>query len=56
MGSGPLIPTNSQSLSETQPAFPADFQRQLGANIYSALPAQESILREYFRILVKRRW
>src|SRR5450631_4705809 len=56
MDSGPLIQASGQILREAHPVFPADFQRQLGPNIYSALPAQESVLREYFRTLVKRRW
>jgi polysaccharide biosynthesis transport protein len=56
MNSGPLIPTNGQILREAQPISPAEFQRQLAPHVYSALPAQESVLREYFRTLVKRRW
>ena len=56
MDSGSLIPASSQVLREAQPVFPSEFQRQLGPNIYAALPAQESVLREYFRVLVKRRW
>src|SRR5262249_43570684 len=32
------------------------FQRYLEPNLNSSLPAHESILREYFRILVKRKW
>ena len=56
MDSGPLIHTSGQILREAQPISPADFQRQLAPHVYSALPGQESVLREYFRTLVKRRW
>jgi exopolysaccharide transport family protein len=56
MDSGPLIPASSQILHEVQPISPAEFQRQLAPHVYSALPGQESVLREYFRTLVKRRW
>ena len=56
MDPGPLIPTSGQMLREGQPISPADFQRQLAPHVHSALPAQESVLREYFRTLVKRRW
>ena len=56
MDSGPLIHTSGQILPEAQPISPADFRRQLAPHVYSALPGQESVLREYFRTLVKRRW
>jgi succinoglycan biosynthesis transport protein ExoP len=56
MDSGSLIQANHQSLRELQPAVPSEFQRQLGPNIFAPLPAQESPLRDYFRILLKRRW
>jgi exopolysaccharide transport family protein len=56
MDSGPLIPTSGQILREVQPISAAEFQRQLAPHVYSPLPGQESVLREYFRTLVKRRW
>src|ERR1700690_1244690 len=56
MDSGPLIQANGQSLREVQPAFAAEFQRQLGPSLYATLPSQESVLREYLRVLIKRRW
>ena len=55
MDSG-LIRTNEHIVREAQPSFQAEFQRQLGPSIYAHTPAQESMLREYFRVLVKRRW
>jgi len=56
MDSGPLIRANDHSVREAQPTFQAEFQRQLAPNIYAPVPGQESMLREYFRVLVKRRW
>ena len=56
MDSGPLIQANHQSLREMQPAVPSEFQRQLGPNIFAPLPSQDSALRDYLRILIKRRW
>jgi len=56
MDSGPLVQTNGQNLREVPPTFAAEFQRQLGPNIYTTHPSQDSMLREYLRILIKRRW
>jgi polysaccharide biosynthesis transport protein len=38
------------------PAEPAEFLRPLGSALYNTLPAQESTLREYLRVLIKRKW
>jgi polysaccharide biosynthesis transport protein len=56
MDSGPLIHTSGQILREVQPVSPVDFQQQLAPHVYSALPGHESVLREYFRTLLKRKW
>ncbi len=56
MDSGPLIPAHGQILREVQPAYPIEFNRQLGPGIYPALPVQDSVLREYLRVLIKRKW
>ncbi len=56
MDSGPLIQANHQNLRELQPTVPSEFQRQLGPNIFAPLPSQDSALRDYLRILIKRRW
>jgi len=56
MDSGPLVQANGQSLREVPTPFAAEFQRQLGPNVYATLPSQDSMLREYLRILIKRRW
>ncbi len=54
MDSGPLIPANGQVLREVQSAYPIEFNRP--PQIYPALPAQDSVLREYLRVLIKRKW
>jgi exopolysaccharide transport family protein len=56
MDSAPLIRTNENLMGEAQSTFQAEFQRRLGPSIYAPVLAQESMLREYFRVLVKRRW
>jgi polysaccharide biosynthesis transport protein len=56
MESGSLIRTNSQIVPEAPASNPADFQRQMTPPFDPMLPSQESVLREYFRVLVKRRW
>ncbi|MBZ5722047.1 MAG: polysaccharide biosynthesis tyrosine autokinase [Acidobacteriia bacterium] len=56
MDSGPLIPTNNPTLRELQPAYPIELNRPL-AQAYPVLPSQQdSALREYFRVLLKRKW
>jgi exopolysaccharide transport family protein len=54
MDSGPLIPANAQALREIQPTYPIELNRQPG--IYPPLPTQDSVLREYLRVLIKRKW
>ena len=55
MDSGSLIPSNSHNIREFRSEFAADLNRPL-APIIHALPTQESVLRDYFRILRKRLW
>lgn len=55
MDSGPLTPANGQVLREIQ-AFPIEMNRQAAPAVYSPLPAQDSVLREYLRVLIKRKW
>jgi polysaccharide biosynthesis transport protein len=54
MSLGPLVPRNSDESRELQPAGP-EFLRPISA-LYNVLPAQESTLREYMRVLIKRKW
>lgn len=61
MSLGPLVPRsndprNGDGLRELQPGGPAEFLRPLGSALYNVLPAQESTLREYMRVLIKRKW
>lgn len=66
MALGPLVPRNDVPKSdsprnndvsrELQPTEPAEFLRPVGAGIYEVLPSQESTLREYMRVLIKRKW
>ena len=60
MDSGPLVQVNSPQASalvrEMQPAAGVDFGRQAIPRIYTDLPAQESALGEYLRVLIKRKW
>src|SRR5580704_4796762 len=55
MDSGPLVQANHSTIREMQSAA-ADFGRTPGPRIYPELPAQESSLGEYIRVLVKRKW
>src|ERR1700690_4309669 len=56
MALGPLVPRNGDVLREIQPSEPAEFVKPVGSALYNVLPAQESTLREYFRVLLKRKW
>jgi len=54
MGSGPLVPQNNGF--QIQPAEPTDLIKPMGSGLYAVLPSQESTLREYLRVLIKRKW
>jgi succinoglycan biosynthesis transport protein ExoP len=56
MSLGPLVPRNGDGLRELQPAEPAELLKPVGSALYNVLPAQESTLREYLRVLIKRKW
>jgi len=66
MSLGPLVPRNNDprnsgddphnSSRSLLPAEPPEFLRPIGSALYNVLPAQESTLREYMRILIKRKW
>jgi polysaccharide biosynthesis transport protein len=55
MAFGPLVPRNVGP-SEMQSAEPPELTKRLGAGLYADLPSQESIVREYLRVLIKRKW
>jgi succinoglycan biosynthesis transport protein ExoP len=56
MALGPLIPRSGDGLRELQPAEPAELIKPITSALYNVLPAQESTLREYLRVLIKRKW
>src|SRR5450631_338279 len=56
MSLGPLVPRNNEGTQELQPAVPAEFLRPITSGLYNVLPSQESMLREYMRVLIKRKW
>jgi polysaccharide biosynthesis transport protein len=71
MSSGPLVPRNNDprsndsrsnvpragdGLRELPSGEPAEFLRPISSALYHVLPAQESTLREYLRVLIKRKW
>ena len=56
MESGALIPSAGQPLRELQPLASVELSQQLGPGIYAPLPAQDSVLREYLRVLIKRKF
>jgi len=55
MSLGPLVPRNNAGSRELQTGEPAEFLRPVSA-LYNVLPSQESALREYVRVLIKRKW
>jgi len=55
MASGPLVPHNN-GFRDLQPAEPTEIIKPVGPGLYNVLPSQESALREYLRVLIKRKW
>jgi exopolysaccharide transport family protein len=56
MSLGPLVPRNTDGSRELQPGEPAEFLRPISSALYNVLPSQESTMREYMRVLIKRKW
>jgi polysaccharide biosynthesis transport protein len=56
MDSGPLVQANNPTVREMQPAAIADFGRPPSLHPYPEVHSQESVLGEYVRVLVKRKW
>jgi polysaccharide biosynthesis transport protein len=56
MSSGPLVPRNGDGSRHIIPSEATEFLRPFGSALYNVLPAQESTLREYMRVLIKRKW
>ena len=55
MALGPLVPHN-EGFREIQPAEPTELIKPVGPGLYTVLPSQESAVREYLRVLLKRKW
>jgi polysaccharide biosynthesis transport protein len=55
MDSGTTVPANNP-IRELPTAYPLDFARQFSSGIYPTLPPQDSALREYLRVLIKRKF
>lgn len=58
MSLGPLIPRNDGPRNEIpqSDAAAAEFLRPINSALYNTLPSQDSSLREYVRVLIKRKW
>ena len=56
MSLGPMVPRNADGLHDLQPVEAAEILKPLNSSLYNVLPAQESTLREYLRVLIKRKW
>jgi len=61
MSLGPLVPRSNDprsndGLRELQPGEPAEFLRPIASTLYNVPPSQESTMREYLRVLIKRKW
>ena len=56
MAFGPLIPRSGDGSRELQPSEPVELIKPITSALYNVLPAQESTLREYLRVLIKRKW
>src|SRR5581483_5867734 len=54
MGAGPLIPAGGQLFRDNRNSI--ELSRNTPISISPALPIQDSVLREYLRTLIKRKW
>jgi polysaccharide biosynthesis transport protein len=54
MDSGSLIPSFGQPMREQRTGIPAEILQPM-PGLYPPLPAQDSVLREYLRVLIKRK-
>src|SRR2546426_12669258 len=56
MDASQMIPANGQGLREAPPILPIELSRPAAPTYYPQLQAQDSMLREYLRVLIKRKW
>jgi len=52
---GPLVPHN-EGFRDIQAVEHTELIKPVGPGLYTVLPSQESALREYLRVLLKRKW
>jgi len=50
------MPANAQGLRESPAPLPVEVNRTTQHYAYPVLPSQDSVLREYLRVLIKRKW
>src|SRR6266446_3648212 len=55
MALGPLVPQNN-GYRDLQPAEPTEIIKPVAPGLYNVLPSQDSAVREYLRVLLKRKW
>ena len=51
----PMVPPNDKGRALVS-AEPTEFLKPLGTGFYGDLPSEESTVREYLRVLIKRKW
>ena len=56
MDSGPLVSLNGQILRDLQPSLPIELNRSSAFATYPGAPNEDSLLREYVRVLIKSKW
>jgi succinoglycan biosynthesis transport protein ExoP len=56
MDPGSLLPKNGAALRDLPPPLSLERGPQLGPGLHVPLQAQESVLREYLRVFIKRKW
>lgn len=56
MDSGPLTALDGQILRSVRTGSPIEFNRQGAPYGYPSLPVQDSLLQEYLRVLIRRKW
>jgi len=56
MDSGTLVPLTAQIVRDPLPSLPVEFNRNAVPGGYPAVPMQDSLLREYLRVLIKSKW
>jgi polysaccharide biosynthesis transport protein len=56
MASGPLVPVTGHIFRDWQTASPVELHPSAGVGFYPTPAVQDSVLREYLRVLIKRKW